>query len=124
MDLVTLYFKIILIAASTYILGKRKLRIVTDILAILTHILRKLPENFGIIVQILSSKHTNEEVLSFVNLLRNANATLRERTCYFLLFLSRKSVETFECIWDEDIKCTLEALVYDSIESVRNVCFR
>lgn len=113
--------KIYLLTKKTTILVKRKMRIVTDLFAIFTQILRKSPENCVIIDQILNSKHNNEEVLCFVNILRNSNPVLRERGCYFLLFMSKKCTETLEGIWNEDLKITMEALVYDSIEKVRNV---
>lgn len=62
-----------------------------------------------------------EEEINVVELLRHENAVLRERTCYLLLHLVRQSNKTLESIWDEKVKETLEALVYDSVETVRNV---
>lgn len=102
-------------------IAKRKIRIVTDLVAILTQILRKSGENSVIVEQILKSKHDNENVLCFVSILRNSNPVLRERGCYFLLYLCKKCTGTVESVWSEDLKITLEALAYDSIEKVRNV---
>lgn len=96
----------------------------TDIISILTQALRKMPENEDIINQIiLSPTEENEESVSYVDLLRHSSAILRERMCFFLLLLSKHSLKTLEVIWDAKMRETLEALVYDSIESVRNVSF-
>lgn len=37
------------------------------------------------------------------------------------MFLVKYDKKTFEVVWNEKIKETLEALVYDSMENVRNV---
>lgn len=89
----------------------------------MTLILKKSDDNSIIIEQILNAKHENEHVLCFVNILRNSDQALRERGCYFLLYLSKKCRETLEYIWTEDLKGTLEALMYDSIDKVRNVIY-
>lgn len=87
----------------------------------MTLILKKSDENSIIIEQILNAKHGNEQVLCFVNVLRNSDKSLRERGCYFLVYLGKKCKESLEDIWSEDLKVTLEALMYDSIDKVRNV---
>lgn len=113
----TLYTILKLLLSITLV---EKCKIVGDIFAILTHILRKFPENTDIIEKIIfGESHINS--LNFVDLLRHSNPVLRERTCYFLQFVGK---EINDCkvqqLWDNNIKETLEALMYDSIESVRN----
>lgn len=83
--------------------------------------MKKSDDNSTIIDQVLNSKHANEQILCFVNILRNSDPILRERGCCFLLNLSRKCRESLENLWSEDMKVTLEALMYDSMEKVRNV---
>lgn len=102
--------------------SKGKDKIVGDVLAILTHVLRKCPENSTLVEKVLIN-NTNHSVglVNFVDLLRHSNPLLRERTCYFLQFIGKvisdSIVQTF---WGQNIKETLEALMYDSIEVVRN----
>lgn len=102
--------------------AKRRLRLVTDVISILTQALRKLPENHEIINQIiLSPTEENEESVNYVDLLRHSSPVMRERMCFFLLVLAKHSINTLETMWDVKMRETLEALMYDSIESVRNV---
>ncbi|KAF5283723.1 hypothetical protein FQA39_LY17220 [Lamprigera yunnana] len=107
------------------LLSKRKVRIVIDLLAILTHILRTLPERANLVTRIIfNSKNMaeNEEIeeLNFIGLLKHSDSLLRERTCYFLRFLGTACSASLKSEWSDCTKDTLEALVYDSIEDVRN----
>ncbi|KRT79433.1 hypothetical protein AMK59_6419 [Oryctes borbonicus] len=102
-------------------LNKKKIKIVNDIIAILTQVLRRTPENYELVNRvILCASLTTDEYLNFINLLRSSNSLLRERVCRFLMFLAKHDRNTFEVIWNEKTKETLEALVYDSMENVRN----
>ncbi|KAJ8942227.1 hypothetical protein NQ314_010127 [Rhamnusium bicolor] len=106
------------------LLSKQKIRIVLDVIAILTHLLRKFPENNDIIEKILLNESNNADIkqINFVDLLRHSNLLLRERTCYFLLLVSKTLPEnTVKIFWNSTLRETLEALMYDSIETVRNV---
>lgn len=106
------------------LLLKINLRIVLDVMAILTHIVRKYPENHELIEKMLLNESNNPDIrqICFVELLRHANPLLRERTCYFLLFSCKCLQEnTVRVFWNEGVRETLEALMFDSIESVRNV---
>lgn len=101
--------------------GKNK--IVGDVLAILTHVLRKCPENSALIEKVLinDTNHCSVGLVNFVDLLRHSNPLLRERTCYFLQFIGKVISDSFvQTFWSQNIKETLEALMYDSIEVVRN----
>lgn len=103
--------------------SKKKDKIVGDILAILTHVLRKFPENADLIEKILinESKQSTINTLNFVDLLRHSNPLIRERACYFMQFIGKVvSDSTVETFWNDCIKETIEALMYDSIEVVRN----
>lgn len=95
-------------------------------MAILTHILRRFPDKVELICKILTSKNEDREddAVNFIQLLRHSNSLLRERSCYFLQFLGRASNKILESIWSDVIKDTLEALIYDSMENVRNVSIK
>lgn len=94
-------------------LVKRKVKIVTDLISILTQVLRKSPENHEVVARVVMD-------LDFVSLLRNNDALLRERTCYLLLFLGKSCMKIVKGFWTISCRETLEALMYDSIENVRN----
>lgn len=99
--------------------SKGKDKIVGDVLAILTHVLRKFPENANLIEKILINQ--SNQSLNFLELLRHSNSLLRERSCYFLQFVGKViNNSVLEMFWNVSIKETLEALMYDSIEVVRN----
>lgn len=109
---------------TSFIVAKRKLKIVLDIIAILTQILRKLPENCEVVSQIVQNPiEEGDEPVSYADFLRHSNPLLRQRICFFLHLLGRNAPETLEAIWSLRLRETLEALVYDSVESVRNVIF-
>lgn len=93
-----------------------------DLVAILSLVLQKLPENHELINQILLSKtDEDDDSVNYVDLLRHSNSMLQERMCYFFMYLAKHSLDTLELLWDVKTRETLEALAYDSVESVRNV---
>ncbi|CAG9863595.1 unnamed protein product [Phyllotreta striolata] len=102
---------------------KAKLRIVADVLAVLTRLLKQLPENGDVVVKIISSDsdHPDNAPLDLVDLLKHSEPLMRERTCYFVLWLSKtQQFNVVRSLWNVSIKDTLEALMYDSMETVRN----
>lgn len=89
---------------------------------ILTLMVWKSTTYSELVEKILTNDVGNEEnPFNFVNLLRHENALLRERVCYFMFFLGKKCPKILELLWDDNVKETLEALMFDSIEPVRNV---
>lgn len=95
-----------------------------DLIAILTQILRKLPENSEVVCHVIASPvEEGDEPVCYIDFLRHSSPLLRQRICSFLLLLGRNAPQTLQTIWGLKIRETLEALVYDSIESVRNVMF-
>lgn len=93
-----------------------------DVVAILSQILRRLPENHEIVTQVLQNPfEEDDETLSYVEFLRHSNPMLRQRVCCFLHLLGKESPKTLETIWNLRVRETLEALVYDSFGYVRNV---
>jgi fused-like protein len=101
---------------------KSRLQIIMDLLAIFTHVLRVFPENLELIDRIILNEAHDGKTINFVELLRHNSPLLKERACFFLLFLGKYlSVSKMEILWNETVRETLEALMYDSIESVRNV---
>lgn len=106
--------------------AKRKLRVVTDIIAIFTQVLKKFPENAELVEKVLFSTPVNSSLqpncpIDIVHLLRHSNPLLRARVCYLLRLLAKFSCRTLQTAWNVRMQETLEALVYDSIENVRNV---
>lgn len=92
-----------------------------DVLAILSQTIRRLPENTEIVEKIITGSGKIEEN-HLGEFLRNSNATMRERSCHFVLLMGKYFQHTtLEKIWTVEIRDTLEALMFDSIESVRNV---
>ncbi|CAH1101326.1 unnamed protein product [Psylliodes chrysocephalus] len=103
--------------------NKSKNRIVADVLAILTRLMKQLPENGEVIEKILllESDHPDINPVDLVDLLRHSDSLLRERSCYFLLWISKtQKIEVMKILWSFKVKDTLEALMYDSMEAVRN----
>lgn len=93
-------------------------------MAILTLVLRKLPENSDIISRIMQNeREEGEDQVHFANFLRHSNTLLKQTVCYFLAFMGKNASKTLESIWDLKMREMLEALVYDSNEGVRNVSF-
>ncbi|XP_057667602.1 serine/threonine-protein kinase fused isoform X1 [Diorhabda carinulata] len=116
----SIYLLMKLFLSFTY---KTSIRIVTDILAVLTRLMSRLPENSDVIEKTLLSSVDNQEMkqVNFVDLMRHSDSLLRERTCYFLIWFSRtQQLNVIKMFWNFTVKDTLEALVYDSIETVRN----
>lgn len=94
-----------------------------DLVAILTHILRALPENAELVQNVLLHDEGGEQQLSahFLQMLKHANAQARERMCYFLAQLAKSCAGALAKVWDNKFNETVEALVYDSFANVRNV---
>ncbi|KAL1488541.1 hypothetical protein ABEB36_015005 [Hypothenemus hampei] len=98
---------------------KRKLRISIDVMSILTQTIRRLPENVEIVEKIVLNNSVSQ--LRLEEFLKNSNSTMRERSCHFVLLLGKYFQKTtLDKIWTIEIRDTLEALMFDSIESVRN----
>ncbi|RZC42531.1 serine/threonine-protein kinase fused-like [Asbolus verrucosus] len=111
-----------LIYSDNEFLSKNKLQVVIDLLAVLTHVLRVFPENLELIEKIVLNENNEGKSVNFVELLRHNDPLLKERACFFLLFLGKYlSPKKMEGLWNETVRETLEALMYDSIESVRNI---
>lgn len=86
--------------------------------------MKQLPENGEVIEKILllESDHPDINPVDLVDLLRHSDSLLRERSCYFLLWISKtQKIEVMKILWSFKVKDTLEALMYDSMEAVRNV---
>ncbi|KYB24762.1 hypothetical protein TcasGA2_TC034941 [Tribolium castaneum] len=110
------------ILKSFLLICKNRLQLVMDLLAILTHVLRVFPEHFELVDRIVLSEGKS---VNFVELLRHNNPLMQERTCFFLLFLGKHlPTNKVEVFWNETVRETLEALMYDSIGSVRNAADR
>lgn len=100
-----------------------KVRLIADFVAIFTHILRVFPQNCDLVEKIIFSENPErKKQLNFVEMLRHNDTTLKERTCLFLLYLGKLlPTNKMDILWNDAVRETLEALMYDSIEQVRNV---
>lgn len=103
-------------------LGESKIRLIADFVAIFTHILRVFPQNCDLVEKIIFHENPEGKILSFVEMLRHNDTTLKERTCRFLLYLGKLLPRNkIDMLWNDAVRETLEALMYDSMEKVRNV---
>ncbi|CAG2056871.1 unnamed protein product [Timema podura] len=107
------------------LLCRRKVRVVADLVAVLCHILRALPENASLVEQIvLGTSATGEEsttpleiggqYVDLYRMLTHHSPVLRARTCILMRLLSRYSCRALQEKWDRRLRENLELLVYDS----------
>ncbi|XP_060529855.1 serine/threonine-protein kinase fused [Cylas formicarius] len=103
-------------------LAKKRVRIAMDIISIMTHTIRRLPENSELVEKIVCCRASSgSNSPSFADFLRHSDPLMRERICYFLLQMGRCfQMATIQMFWTDELRDTLEALMFDSIESVRN----
>uniref|UniRef100_A0A1B6LSA0 non-specific serine/threonine protein kinase n=1 Tax=Graphocephala atropunctata TaxID=36148 RepID=A0A1B6LSA0_9HEMI len=97
------------------LLGFHRLRpqIPANLVAILTHILRKMPENANIVDSSVSSG------LDWYKMLKHGNKTLQTRVCYLLSLMTRHCLSCLQSLWNPKLKKYIEALAYDSLEKLR-----
>nr|CAD7443216.1 unnamed protein product [Timema bartmani] len=97
------------------LLCRRKVRVVADLVAILCHILRVLPENASLVEQIvLGTSATGGQYVDLYRMLTHHSPVLRARTCILMRLLSRYSCRALQEKWDRRLRENLELLVYDS----------
>nr|CAD7570828.1 unnamed protein product [Timema californicum] len=97
------------------LLCRRKVRVVADLVAILCHILRVLPENASLVEQIvLGTSATGGQYVDLYRMLTHHSPVLRARTCTLMRLLSRYSCRALQEKWDRRLRENLELLVYDS----------
>ncbi|KAJ3644362.1 hypothetical protein Zmor_027027 [Zophobas morio] len=109
------------ILRSFLIVCKSRVQIIMDLLAIFTHILRVFPENVELIEKIILNETVEDSAVNFVELLRYNHPVMQERACLFLQYLGKYlTTNKIETLWNEIVRETLEALMYDSNENVRN----
>lgn len=104
--------------------ARKRVRILLDLIAILTYMLKHIPENYELIESILKNTSEDEYEINFANLLRHDDSVLRERICYLLIYLNKSHSELLVNIWDENVKETVDALIYDSVANVRQAAER
>ncbi|KAJ9592269.1 hypothetical protein L9F63_001165, partial [Diploptera punctata] len=97
------------------LLDRRKIRVVTDLVAILCHILRELPENASLVEQIIFTKGLKGSAgVDIIRMLTHHSPTLKSRTCALLQLLGRYSCQALRSNWNMRLREELENLQHDS----------
>lgn len=96
--------------------NSHNVRLMSTIVGILACTIREMPENAYLVEKIVF-----DEKVDLVKFLKHNSNLLRYRTCVLLRILGRFSCASLQTKWSSAMRETLEALVYDSDEQVRNV---
>lgn len=100
------------------LLCKRKVRIVTDLVGILMQILKEMPENAGLVEDILLA--TGSPGLELHSMLTHSSACLKTRTCILIRLMAQFCCKSLRIVWTQELKNDLEILVYSSSKSIRS----
>ncbi|XP_012343953.1 serine/threonine-protein kinase fused isoform X4 [Apis florea] len=101
-------------------LEKRKARVVVDLVAILSNILRSQPENAHLVEKVVLHSHlSGNSVEQLGKLLTHRQAILRMRTCHLIRLLGRFSCRALQQIWCKSLKSLVENLIMDNDQAVR-----
>ncbi|XP_016919929.1 serine/threonine-protein kinase fused isoform X2 [Apis cerana] len=101
-------------------LEKRKARVVVDLVAILSNILRSQPENAHLVEKVVLHSHlSGNSVEQLGKLLTHRQAILRMRTCHLIRLLGRFSCRALQQIWCKSLKNLVENLIMDNDQAVR-----
>ncbi|XP_071450812.1 serine/threonine-protein kinase fused [Hetaerina americana] len=101
-------------------LERRKARIAADLLAILAHTLRVLPENAPFVEEVVFGKGENSgSGIELSRFLCHRNPVLRLRCCVLLHLLARFSCHALQTAWSTRLNSDIEALTCDSVDNVR-----
>ncbi|XP_069684130.1 serine/threonine-protein kinase fused isoform X2 [Periplaneta americana] len=104
------------------LLGRRKVRIVTDLVAILCHVLRVLPENASLVEQIVfGTRVEGSSTIDLLRMLTHHNPVLRARSSTLLQLLGRYSCRALQLNWSNGLKEELENLMHDSNKMVKKL---
>ncbi|XP_055710475.1 serine/threonine-protein kinase fused [Phlebotomus papatasi] len=95
--------------------NSHNVRLMSTIVGILACTIREMPENAYLVEKIVF-----DEKVDLVKFLKHNSNLLRYRTCVLLRILGRFSCASLQTKWSSAMRETLEALVYDSDEQVRN----
>lgn len=101
------------------LVGRRKPRIVADLLAILAHILRRLPENASLVEEIVLSPAQREKGKDLSSILKNKCPLIKSRCCHLLRLLGRCSCRALQNAWTSQLRSDLEKLLEDSSDLVQ-----
>ncbi|GLH15192.1 Serine/threonine-protein kinase fused [Gryllus bimaculatus] len=113
-------FNVPFLVQQFFLLSRRKVRIVTDILAILCRILMVLPENGYIVEQIVLGKNMpGNTAVDVPVMLTHNNPTVRSRVCRLLQLLGYRCCSSLDQSWSRRMRENLETLMFDSNDSVR-----
>ncbi|XP_068981108.1 serine/threonine-protein kinase fused isoform X1 [Bombus flavifrons] len=101
-------------------LEKRKARVVVDLVAILSNILRSQPENAHLVEKVVLHSHlSGNSIEQLGKLLTHRQTILRMRTCQLIRLLARFSCRALQQIWCKSLKNLVESLILDNDQCVR-----
>ncbi|OAD52304.1 Serine/threonine-protein kinase 36 [Eufriesea mexicana] len=101
-------------------LEKRKVRVVIDLVAILSNILRSQPENAHLVEKVVLHSHlSGNSIEQLGKLLTHRQASLRTRTCHLIRLLGRFSCRALQQIWCKSLRNLIEGLTVDNDQIVR-----
>ncbi|KAK6625506.1 hypothetical protein RUM43_005805 [Polyplax serrata] len=100
------------------LLGRRKLRVVTDYLAIFNLILQQLPENADLVEQIILGTSTGDNPVDLSILLTHPSSVVRFRTCELIRQLTSVKQNTQLTTLSPKLEQNLNLLLSDSSNSV------
>ncbi|KAK3924318.1 Serine/threonine-protein kinase 36 [Frankliniella fusca] len=101
------------------LVGRRKPRIVADLLAILAHILRALPENASLVEEIVLCTAEGEKGKDLSSILKSKCPLIKSRCCHLLRQLGICSCRALQNAWTSQLRSDLEKLLEDSSELVQ-----
>ncbi|XP_076388520.1 STKc_STK36 domain-containing protein fused isoform X1 [Megachile rotundata] len=105
-------------------LEKRKARVVADLVAILSNVLRSQPENAHLVEKVVfRSRLPGNSIEQFGKLLTHRQAALRARTCHLIRLLGRFSCRALQQIWCKSLRSLIENLIIDEDETVRLIVY-
>ncbi|KAK9302725.1 hypothetical protein QLX08_005347 [Tetragonisca angustula] len=101
-------------------LEKRKARVVIDLVAILSNILRSQPENAHLVEKVVLHSHLSGNPIEQLDkLLIHRQAIVRMRTCQLIRLLARFSCRALQQVWCKSLKNLVESLIVDNDQCVR-----
>ncbi|XP_054276261.1 serine/threonine-protein kinase fused-like [Macrosteles quadrilineatus] len=96
---------------------KSKPRLALDLVSILTHILRQMPENANLVDNCVQPELSTG--IDWHLVLKFGNKTLQTRTCLLLQLMARYCTQTVQSAWHIKLHRYIDALRFDSSQDLR-----
>ncbi|XP_011503208.1 PREDICTED: serine/threonine-protein kinase fused [Ceratosolen solmsi marchali] len=99
-----------------------KARVVSDLIAMMSQVLRSRTGNIEIVDGILLKNKSADELIDlFTKLVTHKQSKVRLQVCIFLLLLGKSNHKMLQRIWGKSLRSSLESLVEDRDKSVQEV---